>query len=281
MSEETAPDRVKFWFKSPALLPKFLTEIGYAHLGFWLCGPFLLLLRWLLYHLFWLDPISIPSTGEGLHLGLLAIWLLGVVGYALKHMGMVWPKKLKHPHAILLFLTGFGLGSLLGGVLLLWRWGTEGTLPPWWHGIAWSLVLGSLGVSLAEELVFRGGLLFGLSRCYPAFWAIQLQSLCFAAAHFARWGVPPDAVWQQGIGLWLVGVFLGLLTWQRQSIWPAIGVHSCWIMLAHAWAAWPTMAPGMGGGDFLTAIPLTQILLLGGSLWLYRYLPFRESHPQI
>ncbi|HEY9887893.1 MAG TPA: CPBP family intramembrane glutamic endopeptidase, partial [Candidatus Obscuribacterales bacterium] len=112
------------------------------------------------------------------------------------------------------FLIGVsGVGALYALQLLL-GWGVWS--PPAASTLGRSLLEGGLvglGVGFAEELIFRGWLLFELEQDYAPPVALGLNAVIFAIAHYLR----PLAViletWPQFIGLLLLGVTLG---WARR-----------------------------------------------------------------
>lgn len=70
-----------------------------------------------------------------------------------------------------------------------------------------------VGVGMAEELLFRGWLLFELEQDYQPQVTVWLNALVFAIAHYLR---PIDAIlatWPQFLGLLLLGV---TLVWARR-----------------------------------------------------------------
>ncbi|MDX5420951.1 MAG: CPBP family intramembrane metalloprotease [Hymenobacteraceae bacterium] len=67
-----------------------------------------------------------------------------------------------------------------------------------------------------EELVFRGLLLRGMLREYSATKAIVWSSVMFAVFHLNPW---------QGIGAFVVGVFMGWLFYRTRSLWVCIFFH--------------------------------------------------------
>lgn len=69
-----------------------------------------------------------------------------------------------------------------------------------------------------EELLFRGFLQNRLLRVWPAWTAIGLSSLIFAAAHFD----PQHIILVIPLGIWL-----GVIAWKTGSILPAIAGHFC------------------------------------------------------
>jgi len=82
-----------------------------------------------------------------------------------------------------------------------------------------ALALSCLAVSLpavAEETLFRGYLLMGLRRRWPAIWGILFSSVLFSAAHLDL---------QHAAGVFPLALWLGILTWKTGSILPAILVH--------------------------------------------------------
>ncbi|MEO1094133.1 MAG: CPBP family intramembrane glutamic endopeptidase [Cyanobacteria bacterium J06638_28] len=70
-----------------------------------------------------------------------------------------------------------------------------------------------LGVGLAEELLFRGWILFELEQDYRPNVAIWLNALLFAIAHYLRPISSILATWPQFLGLLLLGV---TLVWARR-----------------------------------------------------------------
>jgi membrane protease YdiL (CAAX protease family) len=70
--------------------------------------------------------------------------------------------------------------------------------------------------AVAEETLFRGFLLMGLRRRWPAIWGILLSSVLFSAAHLDL---------QHAVGVFPLALWLGILTWRSGSILPAMLVH--------------------------------------------------------
>jgi len=79
-------------------------------------------------------------------------------------------------------------------------------------------ILASISIlpAIAEETLFRGYLLMGLRRRWPAIWGILLSSVLFSAAHLDL---------QHAAGVFPLALWLGILTWKSGSILPAILVH--------------------------------------------------------
>lgn len=160
------------------------------------------------------------------------VWLLcnwGRILYQrsrpLHYYGLEWTARFRK-EAIQGLGLGFGLLSVLFGLEGLFGWLV-------WHPPAanfWVIILEglvvSLGVSFAEELLFRGWLLQELERDYSLSRALWANSFIFALLHFIR---PLEMIlqtWSQFLGL----VILGLsLVWSRRLCqgrlsW-AIGLH--------------------------------------------------------
>jgi membrane protease YdiL (CAAX protease family) len=80
-----------------------------------------------------------------------------------------------------------------------------------------SFFLAVLVAPVMEELVFRGLLLQGLRRHWPAAPAVLTTALLFALFHANPW---------QFMGPLLLGLFFGWLTVRSGSLWPAILAHA-------------------------------------------------------
>jgi len=114
----------------------------------------------------------------------------------------------------------FGLETILGWIL--WQ-------PPalsLWRTIGEGLIV-ALGVSLAEELVFRGWLLDELERDYRPTSALWISSLLFALLHFIRPLAAVLQTWPQFLGLVLLGLLLvSAKRWARGRLGLPIGLHA-------------------------------------------------------
>lgn len=130
-------------------------------------------------------------------------------------------------------LLGVGATLALFGLYVLVGWATPSIARPGFGTILGEAVLIGLLVGLAEELLFRGWLLFELGQDYGPRLTLWLNALLFAIAHYLR---PLDAIletWPQFLGLLLLGL---TLVWARRSpmsshspqtslAWPA-GLHA-------------------------------------------------------
>ena len=126
------------------------------------------------------------------------------------------------------------------------------------------LILLALVPAVCEELAFRGFILTGLRQPGSGHrnrrWrAIAVSSLFFALAH---------GILQQQISAFFLGLVLGYIAYQAQSIWPAIFYH-----LAHNTTACLAHASGglewLATQQWLAAGLLLVGLLLGIALLLY------------
>ena len=104
-------------------------------------------------------------------------------------------------------------------------------------GPTYSRVVSFVGIALvgpfAEEVLFRGFLLRQLyRRCgWPPLWAIVASALAFGLAHLSNvdWIGPglTSAIASEMLTTIGGGLLFGWLAWRWDSIWPAIGLHSC------------------------------------------------------
>jgi membrane protease YdiL (CAAX protease family) len=86
--------------------------------------------------------------------------------------------------------------------------------------VGWQIPVSIIGIGLmtpiAEEMFFRGMLTSLYVRRVSRIVAIVLAALLFSLAH---------AQLNVGIDTLIFGIFLGLLTWKTESIYPAIFLH--------------------------------------------------------
>lgn len=131
----------------------------------------------------------------------------------------------------------------------------------------------ALGISLIEELVFRGFLLNQLQRDYAAWVAVTIASLIFALLHL---------IWEGGEtlpqlpGLWLMGVVLSIARWTDQgNLGLAIGLHTGWIwtiasldtaQLLHYTGKAPEWLTGLGGKLLAGGMGLLFLCVTAGVL---------------
>ncbi len=106
---------------------------------------------------------------------------------------------------------------------------TEDQGSTWWH----YLLILALLPAVCEELAFRGFILMGLRRRFPAWTAILLSSLLFALYHMNVFQLLPAFV---------LGAVLALLTLQSGSLLPAMVFH----LLHNALLIGVALLPGFG-----------------------------------
>lgn len=96
--------------------------------------------------------------------------------------------------------------------------------PAHWLGIV--LTLGF--ATFAEELLYRGLLLNNLSSLLGFWRANLIISFLFAAIHWPGWlarGTAPSVMLSQSLGVFLVGIFAGILFRATNSLWPCVAFH--------------------------------------------------------
>jgi membrane protease YdiL (CAAX protease family) len=158
---------------------------------------------------------------------LLRLWGQGVYqrSHPLKYYGL--PRT---PDDLLDLLTGLSLGLLsllslfgLEGKLGWLVWRPAADLP---QVILEGLAI-ALGISFAEELLFRGWLLNELERDYRPQTALWLCSLLFALLHFIKPIIVILQSWPQFFGLLLLGA---ALVWAKRlrkgRLSLAVGLHA-------------------------------------------------------
>jgi membrane protease YdiL (CAAX protease family) len=134
------------------------------------------------------------------------------------------------------FAAGWMGVVLLYGLQLLLGWSVW--VPPNPADLGRNLLAGLLvgvGVGLAEEIIFRGWLLFELEQDYRPLPALWLNAGLFAIAHYLRPLSEIWATWPQFVGLLILGA---ALVWARRiplrgtpsqstmtTLGPAAGLH--------------------------------------------------------
>jgi membrane protease YdiL (CAAX protease family)/ferredoxin len=115
---------------------------------------------------------------------------------------------------------------------------TSADLPTLFGSNASGFVLALLMVvvvgPVVEEAVFRAALLEGLAARFGSWPGIVLQALLFAAFHRSLWLLFPTFV---------LGVALGWLAHERESLWPPIALHALYNAITVAAAFLVTASP--------------------------------------
>lgn len=153
-------------------------------------------------------------------------------------------------------------------------------------------LLVGFGVGLAEELIFRGWLLYELEQDFTAPIALWINALLFAIAHFLRPLPAILATWPQFIGLLLLGA---ALVWARRiplmtsrqraavtTLGPAAGLHGGLVFayyqvdvndLFMGTGQVPEWVTGIGGNPLAGLLGLVFLLAICGGT-------YRMSHRQ-
>jgi membrane protease YdiL (CAAX protease family) len=139
--------------------------------------------------------------------------------------GFVGPDKLAR--FLWGLLSGFvALSALIGilalGHLIVFDKVALSGAPALGYAIAW--LVGFMIVGIAEETMFRGYLLFTLSRGLNFFWAAVIMSIFFGAIHSTNAGETPVGVFSAGV----IGFVFCFSIWLTGSLYWAIGIHAAW-----------------------------------------------------
>ncbi len=122
------------------------------------------------------------------------------------------------------------------------------------------LILMALVPAIAEEFLFRGFVLSGLSRGLRKWPAIAATAITFGIYHFVIDRVPITA---------MLGVCLGYLCWQSRSIWPAMvfhALHNGLLMILNAIS--PETVRRLGVPDAVTGMLPARVFVPAALLFL-------------
>lgn len=158
----------------------------------------------------------------------------------------------------------------------------------------------AIGVSIFEEIIFRGILLGILLRTFRPSLAMGLSALLFAALHFLQPTPASSAGFANGIEvlqgillqygnadfiffqfttLFLVGLVLAIARYLTASLWLPMGLHIGWIFSFELFQQWTTpqvkelasLRPILGQGIHEGLLPIALLLLTAALLpFLYR-----------
>ncbi len=185
---------------------------------------------------------------------LLELWLdrkpLNCIGLNVKDKGL-WKD----------FLAGIVWGSLsiglvAAGMVVITR---EINVDQIGHGIEnidWaSLLLFWLVVAVAEEVLFRGYILFVLKDRVDIKTALVISAAMFSAIHF----INPEYYWFAFIYAFLFGVMLGGVVIKRGNLGGVIGFHYTWNLLQERGLL---NMPDRGGEVIFTIVFLINLALI-------------------
>lgn len=181
---------------------------------------------------------------------------------------------------------------LLYGLQLVLGWGAWQLPGPAMGRFLVEGLLVGFGVGLAEELLFRGWLLFELEQDFTPATALWINALVFAIAHFLRPLSAILATWPQFVGLVLLGT---ALVWARRipvadrwrqrhitTLGPAAGLHGGLVFayyqvdvndLVMATSKVPDWITGIGGNPLSGLLGLAFLSVIG-------WATYAASHPK-
>jgi membrane protease YdiL (CAAX protease family) len=131
-------------------------------------------------------------------------------------------------------------------------------------------VLSCVTVVAVEEPLFRGVLLKGLTGWMPAMPAILISAAVFSGAHFLR---RHKETWA-ALGLFLLGVQLGVAYVLTGSLWLPMGLHSGGVLVIQIHRVFvagyrgPAWLTGTRDFPIAGAACITLMVLITGGLWL-------------
>lgn len=154
-------------------------------------------------------------------------WKITTEGLSFAELGLIWQLDILKSLGLGLFLSLAGLGitfsleSFLG--LITWRWQNSKLL----ISLIVPILFLGLGISLVEELVFRGYVFSTLRIEYSDLLTATISSIIFALLHLI-W--ERKATIPQIPGLWLMGmVLVQARLLDHNSLGLAWGLHTGWI----------------------------------------------------
>lgn len=191
------------------------------------------------------------------------------------------------------FVAGGLAVGLLYGLQLLLGWSTwvgPGTAN-WPYNLLEGLLVG-VGVGLAEELIFRGWMLFEFEQDHPLPIALVVDAGIFAIAHYLRPLSEILATWPQFVGLFLLGC---ALVWARRiplspsghhkpttTLGPAAGLHGGLVFTYYQFDVNDLVSTTNRVPDWITGVsgnPLAGLLGLS-LLGAIAYITYTLSRPK-
>lgn len=113
-------------------------------------------------------------------------------------------------------------------------------------------------IAIFEEFLFRSYTLFALSERYPLWFAVFVNGLLFALAHFGNPGVTVLGI----VNITLAGMLFAIYTLQKQNVSWALGVHFAWNFVQAIVLGYNVSGNQMPG--FVKAIPQGETYFSGG-----------------
>jgi uncharacterized protein len=171
------------------------------------------------------SPYTLIPTEAALVLGLfVATWVMSkiekrpVLSYGLTDCRMV--RRFFFGLAVGLLLISALVGALWTTHLLVFDGRVLSGAAIWKYAALWAAL--DLLVAFFEEGLFRGYLLYTLTRGLNFWWAALITSVLFGAAHGHNAGESPVGLITAAVG----GFVFCLSLWLTGSLWWAIGMHT-------------------------------------------------------
>lgn len=179
----------------------------------------------------------------------------------------VWSYGLTDGRMARRFFAGFAVGLLSISAMVGALWSShllvfDGELLSgaaiWGYAALWAVQ--TLVVALVEEGLFRGYLLYTLTRGLNFWWAALIMSVLFGAAHGSNPGESPLGLITVVVG----GLMLCLSLRLTGSLWWAIGMHNA-MNWAEAYLYGVTDSGVVPEGRLLASHPVGSPILSGGT----------------
>jgi len=209
------------------------------------------------------SPYTLIPREAALLLGLfIATWVMSkiekrpVLSYGLTDSRRV--RRFFFGLAVGLLLISALVGALWTTHLLMFDGRVLSGAAIWKYAVLWAAL--ALLVAFFEEGLFRGYLLYTLTRGLNFWWAALIMSILFGAAHGHNAGESPVGLITVGLG----GLVCCLSLWLTGSLWWAIGMHTG-MNWAEAYLYGVTDSGSVSQGRLLASHPVGAPIWSGGA----------------
>jgi membrane protease YdiL (CAAX protease family) len=204
-----------------------------------------------------LTPAQIPTPYVTAYMVGLYFWLVALVALIWRRrVRLSWSEMGLRPSG-LQFLRGLLIGAgglaVVMGIEMGLGWAQFAPPAHWPLGLMGGILAASLAFALSEEILFRGFFLRTLALDHPAWRAVLISALLYAALHFLRTSLTWNDLVMFAV-LVAAGLVLALGTLRTGSISLAVGIHASWVAFfslsqqLHLWRWTETGLPIQGGG---------------------------------